>query len=168
MQAIAADACVVSVVGYPTVLGNDSGSVDLRELSTRREPVRVAAGREALHIDDLALAKGEDHEPILATIARRAPGCGRHDLVADLSELWCDLKWTAATLVELKLQDLPGLVRAASTRSLFPPQVAGGDAAPLAVLVDQSQERLGVSLIQRLDSDPQLVDHDGDRRLELS
>jgi hypothetical protein len=62
------------VVGYPVVLGKEFGSVDLRELATRREPVRVAAGREALHVDDLALAKGEDHNPIWATSARAPQG----------------------------------------------------------------------------------------------
>jgi hypothetical protein len=166
----AADACIVSgVVGYPTVPGNDLGSVDPRELSTRREPVRLAAGRKALHVDNLALANGEDHEPIPATIAGCTPGCGRDDLVADLSELRCDFRWTpATTLIELKLQGLPGLVRPSSTRSLFPPQVPGSEAAPLAALVDQSQERLDVSLVQRLDRDPQLVDHDRDRKPTLN
>jgi len=34
-----------------------------------------------------------------------------------------------------------------------------GDAAPLAVLADQRQERLRVPAVERVDGCPQLVDH---------
>lgn len=65
----------------------------------------------------------------------------------------------SAALVELELQDLPGLVRPASTRGVLPPQVTTADAAPLAVFVDQCNEWLRITPVERIDRGPQLVDH---------
>ena len=123
------------------------------------EPFGGAARREPLHVDDLVVADGEDHEALLVALARRAPRCRPNDLVADLHELRVDPSLAPTTLPALELQDLPGLVRTASTRRVLPPQVPAGDAPPFAVLVDQSDERFDIPVVECGDRGPQLVDH---------
>jgi Domain of unknown function (DUF4386) len=57
----------------------------------------------------------------------------------------------------LELQDLTGLVGSASTRLPSPPQVAASNATPFDVLVNQGDEWLDVSPVQRLDCNAQFV-----------
>src|SRR5581483_8087040 len=109
-----------------------------------------------LHVDDLAVADGEDHEALLVGVARFGPGRGTDDLVTELHELRPDADLTGA-FPQLDLQDLPGLVRTASTGCPLPPQMPAGEATPFAVLVEQREERLRVPLVERVDRSPQLV-----------
>ena len=66
---------------------------------------------------------------------------------------------TLAPLLDLKRQDLTGLVGAVSDRRPFPPQQAMRDAAPLRILREQRGKRARVTPVQRLGRHAQLVDH---------
>ena len=121
-----------------------------RALSTLREPLGLTARRTPLHVDDLAVAHCEHHEPLLMAVIRRSPRGRPDDLVTYLRELGRDSGQMRTLLLQLELQDLTGVVGTASTRRLLPPQMAVGDSAPFAVLVDKRKKRLRVSAVERI------------------
>jgi len=121
-----------------------------------------------LHVDDLAVTDGEDLEALLTAAVGCEPAGRADDLVADLGELRRNHDLPFAALAELELQDLPGLVRAVSRRSLLPPQMSPRDAAPLVPLGDQRDKGLWVTPTERLGSDAQLVDHGNDHARSLT
>ena len=128
-------------------------------LSALRKALGLSARGEALHVNDLAVADGEDHEAVSLRLAGRPPGGGPDDLVADLREGGLDPHQLRAVLPPLELQDLTGLVRPSSTGRVLPPKVPVRDATPFAVLVDQRNERLDISLVEGLDRRSQVIDH---------
>jgi hypothetical protein len=98
----------------------------------------------------LAVAEGHDLVALLAPVGRLQAGRGDDHVLADLGELGFGVERLAGALLELKLQDLTGLVRAASGGRLFPPEVSAGDASPLGVGREQRSHGAGVSAIERL------------------
>src|SRR3982074_2684450 len=99
---------------------------------TARFAVIFAARRAALHVHDLAIAESEHLEALMSNAVGAQPPGGADDLVsADPCELGPDFDPSLAPLLDLKRQDLTGLVGAVSDRRPFPPQEAMRDAAPL-------------------------------------
>ena len=99
-------------------------------------------------------------EALVAASVGVEPGARADDLVlADLLELRLYFDAALTALLYLELQDLTGLVRAASGWRSFPPQVAVRDAAPLGVVGKQQSERLGVALVQCFGGRAQLIVH---------
>jgi hypothetical protein len=124
------------------------------------EALGFAAGGAALHVDDLPVAECQDLETLLASSIGSEPLGRADDLVgADLSEPGLNLDASLAALLDLELQDLTGLVGAASGRRLLPPEVAMRNAAPLVLVSDQRRERLWVTPVERFGCSSQLIDH---------
>lgn len=137
--------------------GQPSASATLFSIG---KPLGLATRGESLHVDDLVVAGGEHHEPLLVASAGIGPGRRPDDLVPDLHELRVDRDLAGAVLPALKLQDLPGLVGTPSTGRVLPPQVPASDAPPFAVLVKQCDEGLDIPIFECVDRGPQLVDHE--------
>ena len=111
-------------------------SLTIRLLLASREAFGFAAGGAALHVDDLAVAEREDLEAFVAPAIGSKPLRRADDLVADLGELRLHGDPSLAPLVDLKVQDLTGLIGTVSNRCALPPQMAVRDAAPLIVFRD--------------------------------
>ena len=140
------------------------GTVDQSPLLVARlagssEAFGLSTACEALHVGDLAVADGEDLVSLLSPARRVQASGGDDDVVADLPEFGLDVERLVAAFSALELQDLTGLVRTASGRCLFPPEVSVRDAPPLRVCVEQGDERLEVSAIQSLGGTSKFVEH---------
>jgi hypothetical protein len=114
------------------------------------------SGGTALHVHDLAVPESNDHRIPPPKSSVGIPHlCGADDLVVtDASEGEILDRPSVA-----RLQDLTGLVLAASGGCVFPPEVAAREAAPLSVFGEERDERLRVALVQRLGGRTKLVDH---------
>lgn len=123
------------------------------------EAFGLTAGAAALHVDDLPVAQGQHLIALDSRAAGLPPLRRSDDLVADLRELGLHLDPPVAALLDLKLENLTGLVGTVSDRRRLPPQMAVRDAAPLRVLGEQRSERPGVAAVERFGSCAQLVDH---------
>jgi len=125
-----------------------------------REALGFAAGGAALHVDDLPVAECQDLESLIALSIGSEP-LGRADdlVVADLGELGLNLDAALAALLDLELQDLTGLVGAASGRRSLPPEMAVRNAAPFGLVGDQSCKRLRVTPVERFGCCTELIDH---------
>jgi len=128
-------------------------------LGVAREALGLAAGCEALHVGDLAAAHRQHLEPLLTSPVLAGPVRGADDPVANLDEFRLDLGRASASFADLELENLTGLVRAASGRCALPPEVPVRDAAPLGVLREQRCERSRITVPERLGSRTKLVDH---------
>jgi hypothetical protein len=62
-------------------------------------------------------------------------------------------------LLDLELQDLTGLVRAASGWCVLPPEMAAGDAAPFRVFGEERHEGLGIAAVESFGCGAKPVDH---------
>lgn len=97
------------------------------------EAFGLAAAFEPLHVDDLAVVEGEDLVALLAAARCLQVGRGDDDVVAHLLEFRFHIQRLIAAFLELELQDLTGLIGAASGGRLLPPEVSMRDAAPLGI-----------------------------------
>jgi len=124
------------------------------------EALGFTAGGAALHVDDLPVAECQDLESLVALSVGSEP-LGRADdlVVADLDELGLNLDAALATLLDLELQDLTGLVGAASGGRSLPPEVAMRHTTPLVLVSDQRRERLWVTPVERFGCCAKLFDH---------
>lgn len=129
-------------------------------LAASSEPLGFPTRTTALHVDDLAFAEGDDLIALDVLAALVLPN-GRADdpVVPDQCELGRNAPWLAAALLDLETQDLTGLVRSASGRGVFPPEVAVGDATPLGIVGEKRRQRRRVTLVQRLGRSTELIDH---------
>lgn len=129
--------------------------------SSAREPLGLAAGRAALHVDDLAVTEREHLKALLPRAGLVHPQRGADDhVVADSGEFGLHVDSPGAAFVDLEGQDLTGLVGPVSGRRPLPPQMATGDAAPFALVGDQLGERSRVASVEGIRRRPELVDHD--------
>ena len=120
----------------------------------------LTAGVAALHVDDLSVTHGQHLIPLdSAAAAGDEPPRRADDLVADLRELGLHLDLPLASLLDLKLENLTGLVGAVSCRRAFPPQMPVRDTAPLGPLSEQRGKRLGVTAIECFSCRTKFVDH---------
>jgi hypothetical protein len=88
-----------------------------------------------LEVGDLPLPVRDHLEPLEPSPTVVQPPRGADDLVvSDLREVRLDNRRATAELPDLELQDLTGLVRAASSRRELPPEVTARDAPPLDVV----------------------------------
>jgi hypothetical protein len=114
------------------------------------------SGGAALHVDNLAVAEGDDHGipppqlPVLIPQLR----CSDDLVVTDAGEGQI-LDCPSAACV----QDLTGLVWPASGGCVLPPEVSLGRPTPLCVFCEERDERLGIAAIQGLGCSTKLVDH---------
>lgn len=102
------------------------------------EAFGLPSGGAALHVDDLAVAQRQHLEalvplPVFSDPLRRADDL----VVAYLRELRLYLEPVLAPLLDLKRQDLTGLVRASSGGCVLPPEVTVGHPPPLGVVRQQ-------------------------------
>src|SRR5262249_23536938 len=119
-----------------------------------------AARLTPLHVDDLAVAKGQDLVALSpATAFVRPHGRADDRVLPDLREVGSNVDPPPAALSDLEFQDLTGLVGASSGRGSSPPEVALRDPSPLCVLREQCCERLRVSTIQRFGRRTKLLEH---------
>jgi hypothetical protein len=114
------------------------------------------SGGAALHVDNLAVPESDDHGIPSSESSLGISQLRRADdlVVTDAGERQI-LNRPAASCV----QDLTGLVWAASGGCVLPPEVSLGWAAPLGVFREQGHERLRVAAIQSLGCSTKLVDH---------
>ena len=122
-------------------------------------PTRISLGfaqrPAALQIDDPSLAKRDQLEALLASAVAPDPG-GRADdhVPADLPERWLHLDPLVAAFLDLKLQDLTGLVGSASGGRLLPPEVTVRDATPLGVVCEERGEGCWIAVVERFGGGP--------------
>jgi hypothetical protein len=93
-----------------------------RSVVAEGEAFSLATGFTALYIRDLAVLDGQDLKPLDPSAAFVRPCRRADDLVADDLELRLDDGWRRP-LLDLRLENLTGLVRAASGWCLLPPEV---------------------------------------------
>ncbi len=124
------------------------------------ESLGLTSRLAALDIHDLAVANRQnlvalDSRAVLVEPDRRADD----PVVRDHAEFRLDARGSAAPLVDLELQDLTGLVRSASVRRSFPPQMTTGDATPFGILSEERCKRLRVAVAKRIGSSAEPFDH---------
>ena len=112
-----------------------------------------------MHVDDRSLPHGQHLIPLDSGTTSLEPVGRADDLLADLRELGLHLDAPLASLLDLKLENLTGLVRAVSGWRAFPPQMSVRDTAPLRVLREEGGERLGVAPIECFGCRAKLIDH---------
>lgn len=125
-----------------------------------RKTLGLTAGVAAPHVNDLSVAHGQHLIPLDSTAAASDEPLRRaDDLVADLRELGLHLDPLLASLLDLELENLTGLIGAVSGRCAFPPQMTVRDTAPLRILCEQRGKRLRVTAIECFGCRTKLVDH---------
>jgi hypothetical protein len=110
----------------------------------------------ALHVHDLPVPEGDDHGIPSSEFSVGILQLRRADdlVVADAGKRQIlDCPSVAS------VQDLTGLVWAASGGCVLPPEVALRWPAPLGFFREKGHERLGVATVQRVGCCPKLVDH---------
>ena len=119
----------------------------------------MTAGGAVLHVDDLPVPHAQYLIPLDSRAIGNEPVRGSDDLVADLRELWLHLDPSLAPLLDLKLENLTGLVGAVSGGCVFPPQMTARDTTPLRVLCEQRSKRFRVTAVECFGCRTKLVDH---------
>ena len=122
-----------------------------------RELLGFASSGAALHVHDLAAPEGDNHRipfPALSVVTRQVRSSDDLVVTDPREREIVDCPAAASSL-----QDLTGLLRAASRGRVLPPEAAPRNAAPLSVLREERDERLGVAAIQRLRRSAKLLDH---------
>jgi hypothetical protein len=91
-------------------------------LAPAREALGFPAGRAALHVDDLAVAQGQDLVALVTDSVGARPLRRADDLVvANIRERGLHLDSLLAALLDLELENLTGPVGAVSCRCALPP-----------------------------------------------
>ena len=124
------------------------------------EALGSTARAATLHVDDLPVAHRQHLKTLDPSAAGLNPASRPDDLVPDLGELGLHLGSPVASLLDLKPENLTGLVGAVSDGRVLPPQVPVRDTAPFRTVREQRGKRFGITPVERLGSRTKLLDHD--------